>query len=160
MDYIENYLKRLQSQIDNIPDLVHAGIIANADKIIALNIEQIDNHEGSDGKMLKNTDTRFKGTYTQLTEEIAASASPRPEAPKRRGDPYNWVWSGDFMSNFKLEQKGDDFQIYSTGSGSGAKAEFFKGYRNLYGLTKENEQYIFGIVSEYVLNQTMGNLWN
>lgn len=160
MDYLEEYQQSLRREIKTLQAKANDAIIENAQQIIDMNIEQIDNHIGSDGIMLKNTDRRFKGTYTQLTAEFALAGIPSyPQAPKLEGEPYNWVWEGDFVSGFTMEQKGDDFRLYSTGTGSGAKAKFFEGYRNLYGLTDENESIIFDEVKAFVMYKTLNNLW-
>jgi hypothetical protein len=111
------------------------------DAIIKLNANQLQDGQGSDDKELKNRDKKYTGVYKPLTQEIAESDNPL--LPKRAGELYNFVWTGDFLANLQLEVKKSNIQIYSTGTGSGSKADFFRGYTNLYGLNKKSrEQFI------------------
>lgn len=113
-------------------------IIALKHEFIRLNIKQIDDHQDSKGKLLQNNDPAYSGIYTKATEEIATAINPKPLTSKRAGDPYNFVWGGDFMNGFYLYQKNNQIVLGSTGTGTGLKEEFFKGYENLFGLTEEN----------------------
>ena len=64
-----------------------------------LNIIQLEDSKDSKGKLLKNKNKRFKGVYTQATEEIAKQENPK--APKKAGEPYNFLYHGDFLAGFK-----------------------------------------------------------
>jgi hypothetical protein len=111
------------------------------DAIIKLNANQLQGGQGSDDKELKNRDKKYTGVYKPLTQEIAEIYNPL--LPKRAGELYNFVWTGDFLANLQLEVKKSNIKIYSTGTGSGSKADFFRGYTNLYGLNKKSrEQFI------------------
>lgn len=106
--------------------------------LINLNIEQIEESEDAFGKLLKNKNKAYTGVYQPATEEIARLENPK--APKRTGDPYNFLWEGDFLKGFELKISNDYFSLNSTGTGAGGKKAFFDGYENLFGLTDESLQ--------------------
>lgn len=135
---INDYIKKAQFVRDNILDESQRIVEKNENEIIALNIEQIDDSRGSDGKMLKNRDSRFKGIYTLATQMMDDGQG----APKIAGDPYNFVKTGAFINGFELQISNDltKASIFSTGTGSGDKKSFFDGYNNMFGLDKENER--------------------
>ena len=111
-----------------------------------LNIGQIEESEDSFGEILNNKDKRFGGVYTEATEEIAKLENP--VAPKKAGEPYNFLWTGDFLSGFELTISGETASLKSTGTGSGDKKAFFDGYENLFGLTDES---LNRVISEKLL---------
>lgn len=132
-------------------------IIALKKEFIKLNANQIHNHLDSKGKKLVNKNKRFSGYYTKATEEIAKAANPKPTTPKIEGEPYNFVWGGDFMNNFYLYKKQGQITIGSTGTGSGDKEEFFRGYEDLFGLTEEN---LKGVIRDKILPLFIKNIRN
>lgn len=113
-------------------------VIALKKEFISLNVKQIDDHKDSQGKPLKNKNSNYSGVYTKATEEIASAANPKPLTSKKAGDPYNFVWGGDFMNGFYMYQKNNEIILGSTGTGIGLKEDFFKGYEHIFGLTDEN----------------------
>jgi hypothetical protein len=125
---INDYLRKAIECRDLLQDETVRIIERNEDEIIKLNIDNIEQGEGSDGKLLKNSNPIFQGTYKLSTQLINQN--------KRAGDLYNFFDSGDFLGNFKVDVSSDLTKvfIYSTGTGSGQKADFFKGYNNLFGL--------------------------
>jgi hypothetical protein len=102
--------------------------------IIYLNVEQMQSGKGSDDSVLRNSNGGE--VYTALTQEIASKENPI--LPKREGDLYNFGWTGDFLSNMQLEVSNLEYKIFSTGTGSGGKKEFFDSYKNMFGLNKES----------------------
>lgn len=132
-------------------------IIALKKEFIKLNTEQINDHVNAKGKLLKNKNKKFTGIYTKATEEIAKAANPGPITTKKEGQPYNFVWGGDFMNNFYLYKKQGQITIGSTGTGSGDKEEFFRGYEDLFGLTDEN---LKGVIRDKVLPLFIKNIRN
>lgn len=106
------------------------------DDLIELNIEQIEDHTDSFGRALENANKRYNGVYSEATEEI--SKLENPIAPKRAGEPYNFLWTGDFLSGFELRIENETVSLRSTGTGTGDKQLFFSGYKNLFGLTDES----------------------
>lgn len=132
-------------------------IIALKKEFIKLNTEQINDHVNAKGKLLKNKNKKFTGIYTKATEEIAKAANPGPITTKKEGQPYNFVWGGDFMNNFYLYKKQGQITIGSTGTGSGDKEEFFRGYEDLFGLTDEN---LKGVIRDKILPLFIKNIRN
>ena len=131
-DYI-NKAKFVSSEMLNQQERI---ILANESQIISLNVDALQSGQGSDGKVLKNTNKIFKGVYslaTQLTNER-----------KIAGNPYDFLETGAFLGNFQIEMQPNltKFDIFSTGTGSGDKSIFFAGYTNLYGLDKENTDFV------------------
>lgn len=133
------YLNNLKTLKNSLVSETSKIIYAHEKEITSMNIEKIDDHVGSDGQILKNTNKRYSGRYTLATQLIASVE--KPLAPKIAGDSYNWTWTGNFINNFQIEvlKNAEQIEIYSTGSGSGLKKAFFDGYKNLYGLTKEDQ---------------------
>lgn len=105
-------------------------------KFFDLNIEQIEDSKDAKGKLLEHKNSRFSGVYTQLTDDIAKNENPLAE--KKAGEPYNFLWTGDFLKGFELFVKNGSLELFSTGTGNGDKADFFDGYEHLFGLTDES----------------------
>ena len=97
-------------------------------KFIALNKSQLSEGENYLGVEV--------GTYKARTQKKALS-NPKPKKSKNVGDPYNFEWSGDFFDGFKLGVNSDEATIFSTGIGSGEKANFLT-TKDLFGLNNEN----------------------
>jgi len=110
-------------------------------EIFDLNINQLQKAENSEGEPLINTvktasgKPKYTGVYSQLTADIASSESPVLE--KKAGELYNFGYTGDFF-NFEMSLFNDRVELFSTGTGSGEKKEFFDGYKSLYGLTPKS----------------------
>lgn len=137
---IQEYKKKFQQLRNTISDEVERIIYANEEDICLMNIQNIDDHIGSDGQALRNTNKKYSGLYQPMTVAIAQMENPL--LPKVLGQPYNWMWTGQFIGGFKLRvvKKSTQIEIYSTGEGSGLKKDFFDGYKNLYGLTVEDQR--------------------
>jgi hypothetical protein len=131
---ISEYLKNAKFVQQNLLDESEKIVLKNEDKLIDLNVDQIQSGEGNDGKDLNNTDSKFKGYYTLATQMI------NPE--KTAGSLYTFFDTGNFLGNFNTQISNDltKVDIFSTGTGSGQKAEFFRGYTNLFGLNPKNER--------------------
>ena len=100
------------------------------------NIDQIEDSQNAEGQLLKNRNRRFKGVYAESTKNFALIDGIT--TPKVPGTPYNFLWSGEFLKGFQMFIRNGDLSFFSTGTGSGEKADFFKGYDDLFGLTDEN----------------------
>ncbi len=160
MDYIQILQEKLteQSQESNIRKLIDEKFFELEPKILSMNIEQIEDHTGSDGQRLKNDNSKYSGVYSETTFAISLHSrytSPYPLLPKNTGMPYNWVWTGDFLGNFKMRPVAQGFEIYSTGTGSGDKKAFFDGYKNLYGLIEGDKNIIYTEVLNWVYETIM-----
>lgn len=160
MDYIELLQKNLnqQSQESNLRKIIDDGFYKYQDNIIKLQINQIDNSLGFNNTVLYNP--LFEGFYQPSTSNYALLGIPsKPLASKIAYNKYNFVWTGDFLSNFKIRAISKGFETYSTGTGSGGKKAFFDGYENMFGLTNENESTIYGEVYMYVMEKVLLNIY-
>lgn len=145
MTTVRQYLQNLKKLQSTIFDEQGKAIRKMETEIIRKNTVNIENHIGSDGKELKNSNPMFSGYYSKNTASLAKSTFfSTPLLPKIAGQPYNWIWTGVFIGNFHLDidSSQNKITLYSTGTGSGAKADFFKGYKNLYGLTEQDQLWL------------------
>lgn len=136
---IQDKIKACDYVIANMLSEQARIIRRNESKIIALNTNQFENGIGSDDKRLVNSNRMYSGRYTLFTQMRASVENPI--APKIAGELYNFAWNGDFLRGMYLYIKPDNETIFldSTGTGTGQKALFFKGYNNLFGLNKNSE---------------------
>jgi len=127
---------KLQEVRNGLLDEVENIIYRNENNIIKLNTNQIDNHIGFDGNELENSNSLFKGFYRQnyFTESGGFHQA---------GSLYDFTNTGNFFRGFYIEVMPNltQIEIGSTGTGSGDKLNFFRGYNNIFGLTNQN-QYI------------------
>lgn len=132
MKTLDDLLRNARKIQHGLLDEIERIIYANSQEIEALNIDAFQSGIGSDGNELKNNNTRFNGFYSLSTQLI------NPE--KQAGSLYTFFETGDFLRNFQLDVSSDLTKIdfFSTGTGSGDKAEFFRDYKNLFGLDQIN----------------------
>lgn len=132
---ISEYIKNVKLVQSKILDETERIVMSNKDKIVNLNIVKLQEGIGSNGSDLQNINQKlFKGIYSLGTQLINPS--------KEAGKLYNFTETGNFISNFEIQMSQDltKIDIFSTGTGSGAKRSFFDGYGdNLYGLTPEDK---------------------
>lgn len=142
MATIRQYLRNLKQFRTTILDIQADYVLSQEKEIIKLNFYNIDNQIGSDGGDLKSLNPKFTGFYSLSTELIASVENPL--APKKAGEPYNFVWTGDFAGNFEVEVDSSltKIRIFSTGTGSGKKADFFNDYINLFGLPPKDQLWL------------------
>lgn len=114
-----------------------------------MNKSQIRNHIGNDGQELENSNIRFSGAYTGLTEILSGGK-------KKRGVLYDFNDTGLFLRSFDLD---NNLSIFNKGMGNGLKKAFFDGYDNMFGLTKENEEKLLDEVKNFVMLNTFNKLW-
>jgi hypothetical protein len=62
--------------------------LSKRNEIVNLNIKQIENSKGNDGKLLENSNKRFTVLYSLSTQML----NPR----KTAGDPYTFRDTGNF----------------------------------------------------------------
>lgn len=107
-------------------------VLANENRIVSLNVDAFQDGLGSDDRILQNTNKVFKGVYSLSTQLL--------DPKKVAGTPYNFFQTGAFLSNMQIDLQPNltKFDIFSTGTGSGDKSLFFSGYKNLFGLNKDN----------------------
>jgi hypothetical protein len=127
---VYDYMQKAKSVRDSILDEQERIVIANELRIIQMNTKNIDEGMGSDGNALINTNKKFTGFYTMSTNLLHEN--------KRAGTLYNFFETGAFLSGFQvyLDNSLTKVNIFSTGTGSGEKADFFRGYKNIFGLDK------------------------
>jgi len=137
MTTINDYIKKCELVAREMLNEQERIVLANEDKIVSLNVDAFQDGIGSDGQLLKNSNEKmFKGVYSLSTQLL--------DPNKVAGTPYNFFQTGNFLSNMQIDLQPNlvKFDIFSTGTGSGDKALFFKGYNNLFGLTNENEKIV------------------
>jgi len=119
---------------------------------------QIEQGKGFDDNNLDSGSTLFKGEYAPSTSNFA-SLSGNSLTSKTAGNKYNFVWTGDFMGNFRMKRQNKGLELFSTGTGSGDKQEFFEGYTNMFGLDTDNTATIESEVMYYVLDKIFTKLY-
>ena len=129
---INDYIKKCELVNRQILDEQERIVLANENRIVSLNVDAFQDGLGSDDRILQNTNKVFKGVYSLSTQLL--------DPKKVAGTPYNFFETGAFLSNMQIDLQPNltKFDIFSTGTGSGDKALFFKGYNNLFGLNKDN----------------------
>lgn len=153
MDYLEKLVSSLNNQIGLIPKHLNDEMLLRKDELIKENINNIDNHTGSDSLNLKNTNSLFKGTYKPLTTQLAREGNSLTS--KNTGDEYNFVWTGAFVEGFEMRTDGFDYVLFSTGTGSGAKKAFFDGYKNLFGIQKTERENLYNEVGYDIITKIL-----
>jgi len=133
---INDYIKKCQFVTAEMLNEQERIVLANEDKIISLNVDAFQDGIGSNDQVLNNSNSRFKGVYSLSTQLL--------DPKKVAGTPYNFFQTGSFLSNMQIDLQPSltKFDIFSTGTGSGDKALFFKGYNNLFGLNKNNSDIV------------------
>ena len=131
---VKEYINKLEDIRNSIQDEVERIVYANENKIIRLNTQQIEEHIGFDGKPLENSNRIYSGSYR--TSFFNALGDYR-----QAGQPYTFLDTGDFYKGFyiDLDSTLTKLEINSTGTGAGDKAQFFRGYYNIFGLTQQNQ---------------------
>jgi len=125
---------KLQGVRNKLLDETENIIYRNENKIIQLNTSQIEQHIGFDNKQLENTNKTFTGLYR-------GSHFTQLGSFHQDGEPYDFTNSGNFFSYFYVDVLPNltQIEIGSTGTGSGEKDRFFRGYSNIFGLTSQNQ---------------------
>lgn len=164
MYYLELMKKRLEKINDNsIKKDVFEEILKLQDKIVDFQINQIDDHEGSDDKDLERKSGE-NSIYKNNTQWYADNETPSPSLTKKKeGERYNFVWGGDFIDNFRIKRQDKGIEIYSTGIGGGEdsldKLRFFQDYNNMFGLNSYHSDLILQEVKLYVLLKNIEKIY-
>ncbi len=129
MTTIADKIKACNYVINNLLDEQERIIYAHEQEFIRMNTAQFEEGIGSDGKSLNNNNPIFDGTYSLSTNLL--------DPTKKAGAYYNFFKTGAFLSGLQLVvlQNAVEFDIFSTGTGSGDKSIFFAGYTNLFGIS-------------------------
>lgn len=127
MTTIKDYIKKCEYVKANLLGEQERIILKNENKIVNLNVSQFEDGIGSNDLFLINSNRIYSGYYRQ---------------GEKQGQLYDFFETGDFLNglNIQMQQDLTKFDIFSTGTGSGDKKDFFDGYKNLFGLTDENKR--------------------
>ncbi len=130
---VYDYIQSAKKVRDSILDEQERIIMANELRIIQMNTKNIEEGKGSDGSDLINSNRKFTGFYTMTTNLLNPN--------KTSGTLYNFFETGAFLSGFQvdLDSSLTKVNIFSTGTGSGQKADFFRGYKNIFGLDSQQQ---------------------
>ncbi len=130
---VYDYMQKAKGVRDSILDEQERIVNAHELQIIQMNTKNIEEGKGSDGNDLINTNKKFTGFYTMSTNLLNTN--------KIAGTLYNFFETGSFLSNFQVELDNSltKANIFSTGTGSGQKADFFRGYKNIFGLDSQQQ---------------------
>jgi hypothetical protein len=153
MKTLDDLLRNAKKVQNNLLDEIERIILSNSQQIEALNIDAFQQGIGNDGNSLENKNSAFNGVYSLTTQLI------NPE--KTAGTLYTFLDSGDFLNNFQLNVSPDLTKVnfFSTGTGSGDKAQFFKDYKNLFGLNQVNADIMrYKIILPKLQNYVNANL--
>ena len=133
---ISDYIKKCQFVASEMLNEQERIVLANENRIISLNVYTFQDGLGSDDNILQNSNPIFNGVYSLSTQLL--------DPKKVAGTPYNFFETGAFLSNMQIDLHPNlvKFDIFSTGTGSGEKALFFSGYKNLFGLNKNNSDIV------------------
>lgn len=134
---ISDYIKKCQFVASEMLNEQEKIVLSHETEIINLNTTAFQEGIGSDEKVLKHSNEKvFKGVYSLSTQLMNPN--------KVAGTPYNFFQTGNFLSNMQIDLQPNltKFDIFSTGTGNGDKALFFKGYSNLFGLNKNNTEIV------------------
>ena len=128
MATILEQIKRLEKLSEaEITKQLFIAVKKAENKFIELNKLQLGQGENVSGGIV--------GIYSENTQGYADADGISNKKPA--GDPYYFDWFGDFYKGFSLTVSGEEATIFSTGIGSGGKADFLT-TNNLFGLNDEN----------------------
>lgn len=128
-----DYMQKAKNVRNSILDEQERIVLVHELQIIQMNTSNIEDGKGSDGGNLVNTNKKFTGFYTMSTNLL--------DPNKKAGILYNFFVTGAFLSGLQvdLDNSLTKANIFSTGTGIGQKADFFRGYKNLFGLDSQQQ---------------------
>jgi len=123
-----DYIQKAKSVRDSILDEQERIVMANELRIIKMNTKKIEDGKGSDGGDLINTNRKFTGIYKNVSGQTKSGL-------------YDFFETGAFFTGFQVDLNSPltKANVFSTGTGSGEKADFFKGYKNIFGLDSQQQ---------------------
>lgn len=116
---IQQKIRKLEFIRDNLQSEANKIVKKYERDIVRLNINQMIDGIGSDGKELFNVLPQFTGTYRRGYKKSGL---------------YNFFETGQFIRGMFAEVNGNDIKIDSRGKGNGEKSLFINSYTNLFGL--------------------------
>lgn len=108
----------------------------------------------------ENKDGQAVGFYTPYTESIAQGTV----LPKRAGEPYNLMWSGELFEKITTERKDEILEVDSSGN---AKSSLFylieqnalvDSPDSIFGLTADNLKEFFDSIIKGIINKLITDL--
>ena len=138
MATILEQIKRLEKLNEaEITKQIFIAVKKAENKFIEFNKRQLAIGDNADGEQV--------GVYAKSTQGYADAENI--DERKTLNTPYNFQWFGNFYKGFSLTVSGDEATIFSTGIGSGGKANFLT-TNNLFGLNDEN---LSNVIREEIL---------
>ncbi len=135
---VREYMNRAKAMQTSVKGYVDDIAMMKEDEIINLNVIQMEKGLGTNDTSLKYANG-YGGVYKERTVRIARSSSPPPLLKKEVSRLYNFGWTGDFLSNFQVRITSQNkLEVYSTGTGFGAKSLFLTQTPYMYGLNAED----------------------
>ncbi len=116
---IPQKIRKLELLRDNLEGEVNKIVKRYEKDIVRLNVNQMIDGIGSDGKQLFNVLPQFTGTYRQGYKKSGL---------------YNFFETGQFIRGMFAQVSNSQVKIDSRGKGNGEKALFINSYTNLLGL--------------------------
>ena len=148
---VTKYINNLQSISDKMEIIAKDAVIQNAEFIIfTLTERQL--------ALGLNSAGAISGRYAPYTSLKASDPYNQPRREKRRGEPYNWDWSGELFETMNVKAESDSFSIFSTTGKDKMLEAHFK--MKLTKLTEENnkminETIILPYLMKYLLDHLM-----
>lgn len=138
MTIIEQHLEKAEKELqpNQLMEVLLKYVKSIEDDVFDLNVRQLEDGKDAFGKDLKNKNKKYSGVYSNYTALIAKKE--KPILPKVAGKRYNFGWTGDYLKSFEMNLYPDRLEVINTREGSGTKKDFFDGYKDKYGLTKES----------------------
>ena len=135
---VREYMNRAKAMQTSVKGYVDDIAMMKEDEIINLNVTQMQSGLGTNDTSLKYANG-YGGVYKERTVKIARGSSPPPLLKKEVSRLYNFGWTGDFLSNFQVRITSQNkLEVYSTGTGFGAKSLFLTQTPYMYGLNAED----------------------
>lgn len=136
---IRDYLNKLKTAKEHLPDVVNNVLFQNEAKIVDLNKAQLYDGKdilGNDIRPLYSQDSFFKSPaqaqgYIKWKQKITPNSSRNPDAP-------NLFINGFHYSLIGLLKKGKDV-IIGAKSSNAITSSIDGKYKNIYGLNSENQ---------------------
>jgi len=134
---VREYIAKAKSVQTSVKGYVDDIAMMKEDEIINLNVTQMQSGLGSNDQKLQYPFEDFSGEYTPRA--VAESLKRPTVLPKTLGALYNFGWTGNFLANFKVKiTRENKLEVYSTGTGTGAKNTLLTQTPYMYGLNAED----------------------
>ena len=134
---VREYMNRAKAMQTSVKGYVDDIAMQKEDEIINLNVTQMQDGLGTNDQPLKYPFRNYSGKYTLFAVE--ESLKKPTVLSKSVGEFYNFGWTGNFLANFKVRiTRENKLEVYSTGTGTGAKNTLLTQTPYMYGLNAED----------------------